>query len=161
MEAYVYIRVQPGAMGAVLTGLAAQPGIRRAVAVIGEWDVIAHIEGPELATIATQVISEIQRVEGVTRTLTAAVVPPDRVGIAGWGAPQAPAVIADACYVHIRAETGAVSGLAERLSNSPTWPAWPSWPAPTTSWPAWLNPGRWAAASSSSRSTPCPASSRP
>ena len=119
MEAYLYIRVQPGAMGAVLTGLAAQPGIRRAVAVIGEWDVIAHIEGPELATIATKLISEIQRVEGVTRTLTAAVVPPDRVGIAGWGAPQSPAVIADACYVHIKAETGAVSGLAERLSELP------------------------------------------
>jgi DNA-binding Lrp family transcriptional regulator len=119
MEAYVYVRVQPGAMGGVLTGLATQPGIRRAVAVIGEWDVIAHIEGSELATIATQLISEIQRVEGVTRTLTAAVVPPDRVGIAGWGAPQSPAVIADACYVHIKAETGAVSGLAERLSELP------------------------------------------
>jgi DNA-binding Lrp family transcriptional regulator len=117
MEAYVYVRVRPGAMTTVLTGLATQPSIRRAVAVVGEWDVMAHIEGSELATIATQVISEIQRVEGVTRTLTAAVVPPDRVGIAGWGDPHAPAIIADACYVHIRAETGAVSGLAERLSE--------------------------------------------
>jgi DNA-binding Lrp family transcriptional regulator len=117
MEAYVYVRVQPGAMATVLTGLATQPNIRRAVAVVGEWDVMAHVEGPELAVLATQVISEIQRVEGVRRTLTAAVVPPDRVGIAGWGAPQAPAIIADACYVHIRAEAGAVSGLAERLSE--------------------------------------------
>ena len=117
MEAYLYLRVEPGAMGNVLTGLAMQPSIRRAVAVVGEWDVLAHIEGPELASIAAQVISEIQHVEGVTRTLTAAVVPPDRVGIAGWGAPVAPAIIADACYVHIRAEVGAVSGLAERLSE--------------------------------------------
>jgi DNA-binding Lrp family transcriptional regulator len=117
MDAYVYIRVQPGAMGTVLTGLATQPSIRRAVAVVGEWDVMAHIEGSELATMATQVISQIERVEGVKRTLTAAVVPPDRIGIAGWGAPHAPAMIADACYVHMKAETGAVSGLAERLSE--------------------------------------------
>lgn len=115
----MYLRVQPGAMGNVLTGLATQPSIRRAVAVVGEWDVLAHIEGPELAVIAAQVISDIQHVEGVMRTLTAAVVPPDRIGIAGWGAPQSPALIADACYVHIRAETGAVSGLAERLSELP------------------------------------------
>jgi len=119
MEAYVYLRVQPGAMATVLAGLATQASIRRAVAVVGEWDVMAHIEGPELATIADQVASGISHVEGVKRTLTAAVVPPDRVGIAGWGAPQAPALIADACYVHIKAETGAVSGLAERLSELP------------------------------------------
>ena len=119
MEAYVYLRVQPGAMASVLRGLASQPSIRRAVAVVGEWDVMAHVEGPELAAIAAHVTSEIQHVEGVIRTLTAAVVPPDRVGIAGWGAPHAPAIIADACYVHIRAETGAVSGLAERLSELP------------------------------------------
>jgi DNA-binding Lrp family transcriptional regulator len=119
MEAYVYIRVRSGAMGNVLTGLAAQPGIRRAVAVVGRWDVMAHVEGPELATMAAQVISQIELVEGVTGTLTAAVVPPDRVGIAGWGNPQAPAIIADACYVHMKAEVGAVSGLAERLSELP------------------------------------------
>ena len=117
MEAFVYIRVRPGAMATVLTGLATRPGIGRAVAVIGEWDVLAHVEGPELTAVATHVIAEIERVDGVMRTFTAAVVPPDRVGIAGWGAPQAPPVLADACYVHIRAEAGAVSGLAERLSE--------------------------------------------
>lgn len=115
----MYVRVQPGALGVALTGLATQPSIRRATAVVGEWDVMAHIEGPELAAIANQVIAEIQSVEGVARTFTAAVVPPDRVGIAGWGDPQAPAIISDACYVHLRAETGAISGLAERLSELP------------------------------------------
>jgi DNA-binding Lrp family transcriptional regulator len=119
MEAYVYARVRPGAMASVLTGLSAQPSIRRAAPVVGDWDILAHVEGPDLAAIANQVIAEVQSVDGISRTLTAAVVPPDRVGIAGWGDPQAPAIIADACYVHLRAEAGAVSGLAERLSELP------------------------------------------
>jgi len=54
---------------------------------------------------------------GVLRTVTAPVVPPDRVGIGGWGSPQAPAVIGDACYVHIKAQAGAAAGLAERLGE--------------------------------------------
>ena len=44
-------------------------------------------------------------------------VPPDRIGIAGWGAPSPPAIIGDACYVHIRAEAGAAAGIAERLGD--------------------------------------------
>jgi DNA-binding Lrp family transcriptional regulator len=119
MEAYVYARVQPGTLPDVLTGLAAQPHLRRAVPVVGEWDILAHVDGPELATIANQVMSDVQGVPGVSRTLTAAVVPPDRVGIGGWGEPQSPALIADSCYVHLRADAGAVSGLAERLSELP------------------------------------------
>ncbi len=85
--------------------------------MVGAWDVLVHVEGPDLATIATQVLSEIHHVPGVVRTLTAPVVPPDRVGIAGWGAPQAPAIIGDACYVHIKAQAGAAAGIAERLGD--------------------------------------------
>ena len=64
--------------------------VRRAIAVVGAWDVLAHVEGPDLSTIATQVLSDFHHVHGVRRTFTAPVVPPDRVGIAGFGAPQAP-----------------------------------------------------------------------
>jgi DNA-binding Lrp family transcriptional regulator len=106
-------------MSSALAGLGTRGPVRRAIAVVGEWDVMVHVEGPDLTTIATSVVSEIQAVEGVERTLTAPVVPPDRVGIAGWGSPQAPALLTDACYVHIRAEAGAASGLAERLSELP------------------------------------------
>ncbi|MGH2540663.1 MAG: Lrp/AsnC ligand binding domain-containing protein [Actinomycetota bacterium] len=117
MDAYVYLRVAPGSMDQVLAGLAATSQVRRAIAVVGTWDVLMHAEGPDLASIATQVLSEIHHVPGVERTLTAPVVPPDRVGIAGWGAPQAPAIIGDACYVHIKAAAGAAAGIAERLAD--------------------------------------------
>jgi DNA-binding Lrp family transcriptional regulator len=117
MDAYVYLRVEPGRMTEVLAGLASKPQMRRAITVVGAWDVLVHAEGPDLATIATQVLSQIHDVPGVTRTLTVPVVPPDRVGIAGWGAPQAPAIVGDACYVHIKAQAGAAAGIAERLGE--------------------------------------------
>jgi len=117
MDAYVYLRIEPGSMSTVLAGLSSKSGVRRAIAVVGDWDVLAHVEGPDLSTIAVQVLSEFHHVQGVQRTFTAPVVPPDRVGIAGWGAPQAPAIIGDACYVHIRAQAGAAGGIAERLGE--------------------------------------------
>ena len=117
MDAYVYLQVAPGEMSEVLAAVASKSQVRRAIAVVGSWDVLMHVEGPDLATIATQVLSEIHHVPGVVRTVTAPVVPPDRVGIAGWGAPQAPAIIGDACYVHIKAQAGAAAGIAERLGE--------------------------------------------
>lgn len=117
MDAYVYLRIEPGTMTQVLAELATTSQVRRAIAVVGSWDVLAHVEGPDLSTIATQVLSDFHHVHGVRRTFTAPVVPPDRVGIAGFGAPQAPAILGDACYVHIEAEAGAAGGLAERLGE--------------------------------------------
>ncbi len=117
MDAYVYLLIRPGSMTQVLAGLAAKPNVRRAIAVVGDWDVMVHVEGADLASLASSVLSEIHHVDGVVRSVTAPVVPPDRVGIGGWGSPQAPAIIGDACYVHIRAESGAASGIAERLGE--------------------------------------------
>ena len=117
MDAYVYLRIEPGTMHDVLAGITARSQVRRASAVVGAWDVMMHVEGTDLATIATQVISEIHRVPGVVQTLTAPVVPPDRIGVAGWTNPGPPAIIHDACYVHIRAEAGATAGIAERLGE--------------------------------------------
>jgi len=116
MDAYVYLRVEAGKMTGVLAGLASTSQMR-AVTVVGAWDVLLHAEGPDLATIATQVLSDVHQIPGVVRTLTAPVVPPDRVGIPGWGAPDPPAIIGDACYVHIKAEAGAAAGIAERLGE--------------------------------------------
>jgi DNA-binding Lrp family transcriptional regulator len=118
MDAYVYLRVAPGKVPEVMNRLAAQNGVRRAVAVVGEWDVMALVEGGDMATIAQLVLSQLHQVEGVVRTYTAPVVPPDRIGI-GWGMQSTtPVPIGDACFVHVRAQAGAVGGLVERLSES-------------------------------------------
>jgi DNA-binding Lrp family transcriptional regulator len=119
MEAYVYMRVEPGSMGSVLTQLAVTQGIRSSVAVVGSWDVIALADGPDLSTIANVVLGKLHHISGVRATVTAPVVPPDRVGIAGWGGPTSPGLVRDACYVHIKAQTGAAAGIAEKLAELP------------------------------------------
>jgi len=117
MDAYVYLRIQAGQMSSVLGGLSTKQGVRRAVPVVGEWDVIVPAEGPDLATIASVVLSEMHHIPGVVRSVTAPVVPADRIGVTGFGGPKPPPIIPDACYVHIRAEVGAAAGIAERLAD--------------------------------------------
>jgi len=117
VDAFVYLRVQPGSMETVLAALSTTQGVRRAVAVVGGWDVLLFAEGPDLETIASVVLSELHNVPGVTRTTTAPVVPPDRIGITGFGGPKPPPIIPSACYVHLKAQPGAAAGIAERLSE--------------------------------------------
>jgi hypothetical protein len=117
MDAYVYLQVQPGHMTEVLAALSAAQGVRRAIAVVGEWDVLLHAEGTDMGAIASVVLSELHNVPGVTRTLTAPVVPGDRIGMTGFGGPVPPPIIPNACYVHMKAEPGAAGGIAEHLAD--------------------------------------------
>jgi hypothetical protein len=116
MEAFVYLRVRPGHIGPVRNRLTSTAAARRSVVVIGNWDVLCLIDGPDLATVASGVLSELQTIEGVARTFTAPVVPPDRLGVVGFGGLPTPQIIRGACYVHIEADAGAAAGLYERLS---------------------------------------------
>jgi hypothetical protein len=117
MDAYVYVRAEPGKVGDVLAGLSTKQGVRRAVVVVGGWDLLVHAEGPDVATIAKVVLTEIHHLPGVLATTTAPIVPPDRIGVTGFGGPKPPPIVPNACYVHIRAETGAAAGIAERLGD--------------------------------------------
>ncbi len=119
MDAYVYLQVEPGKVGSVLTQLAGRAGLRRSIAVIGDYDVLIQVEGTDLEQIATTVLTQIHSVEGVTRTLTAPAVPADRVGIAGFGTLEAPAIVGGASYVHMQIDPGAAAGLVERISEMP------------------------------------------
>lgn len=115
MDAYVYLEVATGQVPQVLAALSTTQGVRRAVAVVGDCDVLLHAEGPDLDTIASVVLTELHHVPGVIRTVTAPAVPADRIGMTGFGGPTAPPIVANACYVHIRAAAGATAGIAERL----------------------------------------------
>ena len=85
MEAFVYLRVHPGSIVPVRNQLTSSAVARRSIVVIGDWDVLCLIDGPDLASIGTGVLSEIQMIEGIARTYTAPVVPPDRLGVVGFG----------------------------------------------------------------------------
>lgn len=117
MEAFVYLRVRPGRIVEVRNQLTSTASARRSVVVIGEWDILSLLDGPDLATIGTGVISELGTIEGVERTFTAPVVPPDRLGVVGFGGLPTPQIIRGACYVHIQADAGATAGLYERLGE--------------------------------------------
>jgi DNA-binding Lrp family transcriptional regulator len=116
MEAYVYLRVRPGTTTTVRNHLASSSA-RRAVIVVGEWDLLCLLDGPDLASIGSTVLNEIQAIEGVERTLTAPVVPSDRLGVVGFAGPPIPPMVQGASYVHIAAEPGAAAGIYERLAE--------------------------------------------
>jgi DNA-binding Lrp family transcriptional regulator len=119
MDAFVYVRARPGHVEDVVAQLQAAKGVRHAVTVVGDWDVIAAVHGPDLVGIAADVIRFVHRIDGVERTLTAPVVPAHVTGVAGAGlgvtAPmQRPG---DACYVRIRTEAGRTSNVFEALAE--------------------------------------------
>jgi DNA-binding Lrp family transcriptional regulator len=117
MEAFVYLRVRPGSIVAVRNQLTASAAGRRSVVVLGDWDVLCLVDGPDLATIGMGLLSGIQVIEGIDRTFTAPVVPPDRLGVVGFGGLPTPQIVRGASYVHIEAEAGAAAGLYERLGE--------------------------------------------
>jgi len=117
VEAFVYLRIKPGMVTSATTELATKQGVRRAVVTIGDWDVLALVDGPDMATLGATVLSQVHDIEGVQRTRTAPLVPPDRVGM-GFAAPPPPSLLpGEVCYVHIAAQAGAVEGLVERLAE--------------------------------------------
>jgi DNA-binding Lrp family transcriptional regulator len=119
VEALVYVRVRPGMVPSVAVELRAR-GIRRAVIVVSDWDVLALAEGSDMQSIARNVIGSLHQIDGIEQTLTVPIVPTDRIGDLGGGfAMISPPTLTpgDACYVHVRAGPGAVPGIVERLSE--------------------------------------------
>ena len=74
VEAYVLVETEIGKMGQVNEALIDIPGVIAADVLSGPYDVIARIEAPDFDGLGRLVISKIQAVEGVTRTLTCPVV---------------------------------------------------------------------------------------
>jgi DNA-binding Lrp family transcriptional regulator len=73
VNAYVLIQTDVNAaeVAALLRGVG---GIESADDVSGPYDVIARVEAPDLDHLGRLVVSEIQKIDGVTRTLTCPIV---------------------------------------------------------------------------------------
>lgn len=117
----MYLRVEPGRVEDVVIQLAGVHGVRRAVAVIGDWDVMVAISGADFHSIAKTIMRRIHRIAGIMRTYTFPVVPLDMMGIhgGGWLMPRLPlhGEEHEACFVHIRATAGSVAGIVEQLAE--------------------------------------------
>jgi DNA-binding Lrp family transcriptional regulator len=119
VDAYVYLRVHPGSVEDVAVELQGVRGVRAAVAVVGDWDVLAAVHGPDLRSIAGSVLRSIHRNAGVERTMTAPVVPGDVLGLAGGGL-RTPAPMqqrGDACFVHAKVTPGNAATVVEALAS--------------------------------------------
>jgi DNA-binding Lrp family transcriptional regulator len=74
VAAYVLVQTDVGRSAEVAMTLAGLNGVTMAAPVAGPYDVIAKIEADSVDTLGTLVVSKIQAVEGITRTLTCPIV---------------------------------------------------------------------------------------
>jgi DNA-binding Lrp family transcriptional regulator len=118
VEAFVYVAARPGMVEDVYAQIIGSKGVRNADIVVGDWDILVSVYGPDLPTIALDVLRSIHRIEGVARTLTAPVVPPDVIGLGDSGLVAVPAQrIGEACFVRIRTKPEASTRIFEQLAE--------------------------------------------
>jgi DNA-binding Lrp family transcriptional regulator len=70
VEAIVLVQVKVGASSAVVQAVGEVGGVTEAYVVTGPYDVIARVEADGIDQLGQLVVSNIQAVEGITRTLT-------------------------------------------------------------------------------------------
>lgn len=74
VEAYVLIQTEQGKMAEAAQQVQAIEEVDDVDVVTGPYDVIAHVVADEIDAIGKLVVSEVQNVKGVIRTLTCPVV---------------------------------------------------------------------------------------
>ena len=95
-------------------------GVRAAVAVVGAWDVLAAVQGPDLLGISEDVVRGIHPIEGVERTMTAPVVPRNLSTSPGEDGTRTPIPMQEpgpACFVHVKASPGAAARVADTIAG--------------------------------------------
>jgi DNA-binding Lrp family transcriptional regulator len=74
LSAYALIETEIGKVAHVAQALGEVDGVQLVDDVTGPYDIIAKIQAPSLDQLGRLVISRIQLVDGVTRTLTCTVI---------------------------------------------------------------------------------------
>jgi DNA-binding Lrp family transcriptional regulator len=74
VNAYVLVQTEVGKAAEVATQIAEIDGVVSAEDVTGPYDVIARAEARSVDELGKLVVSHIQRIEGITRTVTCPVV---------------------------------------------------------------------------------------
>jgi len=74
VHAYVLIQTEVGKAAGVAVQIGQIPGVVVAEDVTGPYDVIARVEADSIDELGRLVVSHVQLIEGITRTLTCPVV---------------------------------------------------------------------------------------
>jgi len=72
--AYILIQTEVGKAEQVSRNVRAIAGVREAENVTGPYDVVVKVEADDVDQLGRMVVSEIQMIHGITRTLTCPVV---------------------------------------------------------------------------------------
>ncbi|KQY58844.1 AsnC family transcriptional regulator [Aeromicrobium sp. Root495] len=74
VQAYILVQTEVGKAADVARAIGDLSGVLSSVDVTGPYDVIVQVEGPSVDQLGTLVVSSVQAVPGITRTLTCPVV---------------------------------------------------------------------------------------
>ncbi len=74
VSAYILIQTEVGKASSVASAVRDLPGVVQADDVTGPYDVILRTEAESIDELGRMVVSQVQLVDGITRTLTCPVV---------------------------------------------------------------------------------------
>ena len=74
VSAYILIQTELGKAAEVATAVSELPGVSSADDVTGPYDVIVKAEAGNVDELGRMVVSRIQAIDGITRTLTCPIV---------------------------------------------------------------------------------------
>ena len=74
VQAYILVQTEVGKAAAVAAEIAGIVGVISAEDVTGPYDVVARAEADTMDDLGRMVVSKVQMIEGITRTLTCTVV---------------------------------------------------------------------------------------
>jgi DNA-binding Lrp family transcriptional regulator len=70
VQVYILIQTDVGKAGSVAQAVGAISGVTLAEAVTGPYDVVMRAESPSMEELGRSILSKVQAVPGITRTLT-------------------------------------------------------------------------------------------
>jgi DNA-binding Lrp family transcriptional regulator len=70
VQAYILIQTEVGKSSSVATAINAITGVSLAEGVTGPYDVIMRAEAPSMEEFGRTILTKVQAVPGITRTLT-------------------------------------------------------------------------------------------
>jgi DNA-binding Lrp family transcriptional regulator len=70
VEAIVLVQVKVGVSSAVAQAVGEMGGVTEAYVVTGPYDIVARVEADSIDELGRMVVSSIQAIDGVSRTLT-------------------------------------------------------------------------------------------
>jgi DNA-binding Lrp family transcriptional regulator len=74
IAAYILIETEAGQAALVAAALRDVPGVSETASLAGPYDVIARAQAPDIDELARLVTSQVQALDGVSRTMTCPVV---------------------------------------------------------------------------------------